>query len=76
MLSFSIFAQGTQECGTESTRLDHSDKLSVMTDELGNHRIWNEQDRHKLTFCISDDFREHKEMMVEAMQIAVRDWSG
>ncbi|MCF8060625.1 MAG: matrixin family metalloprotease [Bacteriovoracaceae bacterium] len=58
-------------CPTES--LVHQ-KSTVMTDEQGNARIWSEEDRHNLTYCISNRFKELKPTIISALETATKDW--
>ena len=75
LMLFSVQIMATEEFYCEMSDSNHSnEKLTVITDDDGNHRVWNEQDRHNLTFCISDNFKEYKDLMIEAMSLAVRDW--
>lgn len=52
-----------------------NDKLIVST--LGTSKtfdIWTKTQRKKLTYCISDEFGDKKEDVVEAMKLATSDW--
>lgn len=68
LLSFNLYSQ---TCGTQSPT---NDKLTVITDEDMNARLWNENDRHDLTYCISNRFKELKPTIERAMSIASQDW--
>lgn len=52
----------------------NSSKSTVMTDEQGNHRVWSEEDRKKLTYCISNRFKELKPIIERALTLATEDW--
>ncbi len=61
------------DCPTDDTLFQH-DKLTVMSREDGGHRIWEQADRHNLTYCISDNFKNLKPKMIEHFQVATADW--
>lgn len=67
VMAWPVFA--SFDCTTED-----QNKSTVMTDAEGNYRIWNEVDRHNLTFCISDNFNKLKPAMKDAMLTAIHDW--
>ncbi len=59
----------------EYLKVKSSDKLIIST--IGSKKtfdIWNKSERMRLTYCISDDFKEKKEDVIEAMKVATQDW--
>lgn len=50
-------------------------KLIVST--IGSKKtfdIWSKTERKRLTYCISDDFKDKKADVIEAMKVATEDW--
>ena len=48
--------------------------LIVMLDDQNQYRIWDDSQKHNLTYCISDRFGKHKKVMVDAVVEATREW--
>lgn len=59
----------------EYMKVKSADKLIIST--VGSKKVfdvWSASDRKKLSYCISDDFKEKKKDVIEAMKVATRDW--
>ena len=61
-------------CPTVQDELTHENKSTVMIDDQGSMRIWNSEDRHDLTYCVSNSFKELKPLIIDALKIATDDW--
>lgn len=51
-----------------------ANKLIVNTVGAKVQDVWNKTDRMRLTYCVSDAFKERKKDVVEAMKVATSDW--
>lgn len=72
LFSKNIFAES---CGTSNIRnTNPQQKSTVMTDEQGTFRLWKNEQRQKLTYCISPRFKELKPTIERALQMATSDW--
>lgn len=40
----------------------------------GEDAVWNESEKHQLTYCVSDSFGEHKQDVIDAMAFATGGW--
>jgi serine protease len=61
-------------CPTDRPLATLNNKLTVITDDQGSNRIWTSEDRHTLTYCISNRFKELKFVIISALETATKDW--
>ncbi len=70
------------DCGTiepiEANRINYRSLIEpnlilAMTDERVL-KVWNDNQRFDLTYCISDEFKDLKERIVEATDFATQEW--
>jgi serine protease len=50
------------------------DSLIVDLKSPGVFNLWGKPDQKKLTYCVSDNFKEHKKDVIEALLVATQDW--
>lgn len=58
------------------TKKSHNKSTDLIVGTIGKKTfdIWNKTDRKKLTYCISDEFKGNKKDVIEAMDVATKDW--
>lgn len=49
-------------------------KLIVNLKGLKSYDVWNKTLRQKLTYCISDSFKDKKKDVIEALKVSTEDW--